>query len=345
MFIDFITIIRYAWMDYDASRKIKSITDISARVSTNHVYKVALEDKTFVIAKLAYFGQYEHFVEDHTIINCLSNNLPYPYDNFLSRSLMKGDKLFVHRFKNDLVNAWVVFYRPVKILKRLPRQLNEEQIEKLGDRFARLHLSCDAVRNTLPQSSKTLLTDITAIRTYLQTEEGRFEFGQHESLILNNCDTFEAQYRDLNVRKMHRIPVFVDWNIGNFSVSPSLRLYSRWDYDWFRMSSRIMDFYFLSRVCSTVGDRTVFTYNVEPLMEDRFARFLRVYHQVFPLQENELRFLIESYRFFLLHYAIFLGKYFFHDIYASQLKREALATHLPSIEKFRVDDLLNKVLI
>ena len=88
---DFITIIKYAWMEYDASRKVKSITDISAMVSTNHVYKIILEDRHFIIAKLSYFGKYDDFVEDHSIINVLSNNLPYPFENVLSRSLMKGE--------------------------------------------------------------------------------------------------------------------------------------------------------------------------------------------------------------------------------------------------------------
>ena len=85
-FLDFTHIVEAAWANYDDSRQLKKIEDISAKVSTNHVYKVTLEDRTFVIAKLSYFGQYEHFVEDHSIINSMSNNLPAPYENFLSRS-------------------------------------------------------------------------------------------------------------------------------------------------------------------------------------------------------------------------------------------------------------------
>jgi hypothetical protein len=86
--MDFITIIRYAWMEYDPSRAIKSIIDISAKVSTNHVYKITLVNKTIIIAKLSYFGKYDDFVEDHTIINVLSNNLTYPYESVLSRGMI-----------------------------------------------------------------------------------------------------------------------------------------------------------------------------------------------------------------------------------------------------------------
>ncbi|MCB0667339.1 MAG: hypothetical protein KDC80_16040, partial [Saprospiraceae bacterium] len=68
-FIDFTEIVREAWLAYDNSRQIVRITDISAKVSTNHVYRIQFSDHSIIIAKLSYFGKYEHFVEDHTIIN------------------------------------------------------------------------------------------------------------------------------------------------------------------------------------------------------------------------------------------------------------------------------------
>ena len=107
-FIDFTSIVRGAWEAYDNTREISGIVDISAKVSTNYVFKITFKDRTIIIAKLSYFGKFEHFVEDHTIINSLSNNLPAPFENLLARSLMKGNSLFVYRFQNDLLDAWVV---------------------------------------------------------------------------------------------------------------------------------------------------------------------------------------------------------------------------------------------
>ena len=95
-FIDFNEIVSKAWNAYDASREIIRIEDISARVSTNHVYRITLQDQNFVVAKLSYFGKFEHFVEDHAIINAMANNLPEPFENFLARSLFKGSELFVY---------------------------------------------------------------------------------------------------------------------------------------------------------------------------------------------------------------------------------------------------------
>lgn len=340
-FIDFIEIVRRAWDAYDDTREIVSITDISAKVSTNHVYRIQFTDRSFIVGKLSYFGFYEHFVEDHTIINTLSNNLPAPFEGFLSRALMKGDQLYVYRHQDTLIDAWVVFYRPIKTRQKLPRRLSKDTILTLAAEFAHFHKACHTVRNTLPTSSKSGLTDIEHLRTLLATPEGEFEHRGNHELILEHCDAFERGCAELELDKMDKIPVFVDWNIGNFSVTPTNRFYSRWDYDWFRLSSRMMDFYFISRIVSEVGDRTVFTYNVDPLMEDRFLLFLRRYHEIYPFTANEIRLLREVYRFFILNYVIKDGRYFFHEIFARKLQAEAITDSLPSVERFDADKLLS----
>lgn len=340
-FIDFTTIVKYAWMAYDSSRAIKSISDISAKVSTNHVYKVVFTNGTFVIAKLSYFGRYEHFVEDHTIINVLANNLPDPFENFLARSLIQGNQLFVHRFKNNLIDAWVVFYKPVKINKKLPRRLDEDQIVTLGGQFAKFHSACAQVKNTLPPASKTLNSDLEHLLEILSSDFGQYEHRSNGEIIKRQCELFFENSSRLNTKSFERIPVFVDWNIGNFSVTRSGKLFSRWDYDWFRMASRVLDFYFLSRIVSDIGDRTVFSYNVGPMMEDRFILFLKAYHKVNPLSPDEIRFMKEVYRFFILNYVIKDGRYFFHEIYATKLQKEAYETYFPALDKeFNADKLI-----
>ena len=340
-FIDFNDIVHEAWMAYDRSREIVRIEDISAKVSTNHVYRITLKDHNIIVAKLSYFGKFEHFVEDHTIINALSNNLPGPFENFLARSLMKGNELFVHRHQSEVIDAWVVFYRPIKIRHKLPRRLNEHQINRLGREAAKFHKACHTVRGTLPPSAKSMNVDIDGLLTELDTEEGDFHFHQYGTLIREQCDIFRKNYTKLDADSLDTIPVFVDWNIGNFSVTENFRFFSRWDYDWFRMSSRIMDFYFFSRVVSDVGDRTVFTYNIDILMEERFILFLKSYHEVFPLTEREILLLRETYRFFLLTYVVKYGRYFFHEVFATKLQKETFDIHLPSIEqKFNPEPLL-----
>jgi hypothetical protein len=332
-FIDFTEIVKEAWQAYDSTREIIRIVDISAKVSTNHVYRITFSDKNIIIAKLSYFGSFDHFVEDHSIIDSLSNNLPSPFENFLARALAKGKTLFVYRYQHEILDTWVVFYRPITIKKRLPRRLEEWQIEKLAVQVALFHKACHNTRNTLPKSSKTLKTDIDHLLQIIETEEGRYEHRMHIDEIKQQSDLFIKNTEILKSPQFDKIPVFVDWNIGNFSVTSSLRLFSRWDYDWFRMGSRMLDFYFLSRVVSNLGDKTAFSYFIGPLMEERFLIFLKAYHQVYPLLEEEIRFLKEAYRFFILNYVIKDGRFFFHELFAIKLQKEAFDIYLPSIDK------------
>jgi hypothetical protein len=332
-FIDFNEIVKEAWQAYDPTRTILTITDISAKVSTNHVYRVTFKDGNFIIAKLSYFGKFEHFVEDHTIINSLSNNLQDPFENVLARSLIKENSLFVHRHQDEMIDAWVVFYRPVKIRRKPPKRLDKNQIEKLAKQFAKFHKSCHTIRNTLPSSSKTLEVDINHLLDILDSDYGQHEYRMHHEQIRKHCELFLENVSKLNANDLDTIPVFVDWNIGNFSVTSEFKLFSRWDYDWFRISSRMIDFYFFARISSSVGDKTVFSYDIDPFMEDRFILFMKSYHEKFPLTRTEILFLKEAYRFFILNYVVKYGKYFFHEIFATKLQQEAYNRYLPQLDK------------
>lgn len=239
-----------------------------------------------------------------------------------------------------MIDAWVVFYRPVTVRSLLPKRLDEKQIKKLGKELALFHQGCYLIRNTLPLSSKTLQTDLGELLAVQATKFGQIELGILPGEIRYQCETCLQNLETLQFDQLPKIPVFIDWNIGNFSVTAGFKLFSRWDYDWFRMSSRMLDFYFLSRVVSDIGDRTMFTYNIGVLMEERFMIFLKAYHKVYPLLENEVRLLKEMYRFFLLNYVIKDGRYFFHEVYANKLQREAYETHFPSVDMFDEEKIL-----
>ncbi len=340
--LDFTNIIQEAWFKYDNSRPIQSITDISALVSTNHVFRVNLEGDDIVIAKLSYFGKYEHFKEDHSTINALANNLPSPFQNFLARSLMKSNEVYTFRFTSGHLDAWVVFYNPIQIEEKLPRRFKADQIVTLAKELASFHKACYKVRGVLPSNSKTLHTDINHLLEILDSEQGQFEHRMHIDDIKRQCELFFENTQKLNYANFTKMPVFIDWNIGNFSVTKKFKLYSRWDYDWFRMSSRVMDFYFFSRIVSDIGDRTVFSYVAGPLMEERFLLFLKEYHAVYPLTEHEVRFMKEAYRFFILNYVIKDGRYFFHEIYATKLQKEAFEIYFPMLDtEFKAEKILN----
>ncbi len=331
--IDFSKIVERAWHEFGNPKQLVSILDVSPNVSTNYVFKLIFEDETELYAKLSYFGQFNHFREDHTIVNTASSLLPAPYQHFLANALMKDGELFTFRLKEGILDAWLVFYEPVSIKQKLPRKLQEKHIRKLGRELASFHKVCTEISPKLPKATKTLSFDIKDTLALLETSERQFEYGEHIGFIREQCQLFLTNMKKFGYNTLPAIPVFVDWNIGNFSIDEEGHFHSRWDYDWFRMSSRVMDFYFFSRVVSTLGDRTVFSYLINPLLEERFLLFLQEYHQVFPLTEQEIHFIKEAYRFFILNYVIKDGRYFFHEIYANKLRKEACELYLPLLDK------------
>ena len=343
---DHIQIIKFAWKEFDDRHEIKGVYDVSAHVSTNQVYKISFYEREPVFAKLSDYGKFDDFREDHIIINNLANNLEKPYENFLAQSLVKKNELFIYRYHQEKSSAWVIFYNPIKIRNKLPRRLDEKQIKKLGRELARFHKSCTNVSNQLPNASKSVVTDIHNLQKSIQNNEIKM-CDSHKSLIQKHCDHFLINADKANyTTEFESIPVFVDWNIGNFSITGDGKFYSRWDYDWFRMSSRVLDFYFFSRVVSDVGDRTVFSYLVDTLMEERFIIFLKEYHRIFPLSESEVRFIKEAYRFFILNYVVKDGPYFFRQYYSSKLIKEAYDTYFPALDaNYRVEKLLKALKI
>jgi hypothetical protein len=330
--LDCADIISKAWKEYGSPKKIKTVTDVSAKVSTNYVFKISFTDSTFLLTKLSFFGKYEAFCEDHKIINVLANKLEKPYENFLAQSLIKNDELYTYRLTENDIDVWVVFYYPVEIKEKLPRRLEESHISSLGRELALFHKACFNVRHLLPPSSKTIILDVEELLEILNTQTGKCEHAKHEAIIREQCSVFLTNLEKLDYRSFEKIPVFIDWNIGNFSVTSGGQFFSRWDYDWFRVSSRVLDFYFFSRVTSDIGDRTTFSYLPDTLVEERFLIFLKEYHTIYPLSVREILFFKEAYRFFILNYVVKHGNYFFTSVFAKRLQREAYKTYFNQID-------------
>ena len=224
--IDSSDIIKKAWQGYDPTKIISVIKDISVRVSTNYVFHILFEDGDVIIAKLSYFGKYDHFKEDHRIIHSLSNNLLYPFDNLLAKSLLKNNRVYTYRYKYKKVDAWVVFYNPVRVEQRMPRRLEDRHIRKFGQQIGRFHKACSKLRNVLPKSSKTLRTDISILQERIQQDEKEFGGKAKAEILKHHCELFLKNRLRLNANTFETIPVFIDWNLGNFSVTSKGDLFS-----------------------------------------------------------------------------------------------------------------------
>ena len=66
------------------------------------------------------------------------------------------------------------------------------------------------------------MVDIDDLLVYLGTDEGRFEHFMYRDLIIEHAEKFKQNFAHLGADQLTRIPVFMDWNIGNFSVTKLL---------------------------------------------------------------------------------------------------------------------------
>lgn len=342
--VDFPLIIGKAWEAYGDARAIQSVREISATVSTNHVYLVVLDGGRELVAKTSSYGSYVHFRQDHRIIKQWINRLSGTrYRDFLANILTKDGEVFTFRDGAE----WVVFYEKTHFYDFLPKVLSPPLIRALGQEMASFHLASSAVAHHLTPSWKSLGSDVASLYDALGSADWREErgfSGEVEVMLRRECDRFLTNAERLGYHDFQKIPLLVDWNIGNFSIGleeDGFRFFSRWDYDWFRVEPRALDFYFCARVVRSEGDQTVFSYTADPYFEEPFTWFLKAYHSVYPLHDEELLFTKEAYRLFLLNYVIRSGEHFFRESYCRRLQQEAIEKYFPALEAVSFMPLLS----
>ena len=366
--------LRLAWAANGDPRAIVTVIEVSAKVSTNRVYRLQLDDESSVVAKVSSYGSYFLFREDHDRIyrtrealqetrwaGLLADVLterpepePGPGEPPHKETWKVGPRRYgpvragqrPHVFTFYDGGLWTAFYQDVPQQFALPRILSDGQVADLGEEMGLLHRDCTDAARRIPPSSKSIKSDAIHLLDLLSDKHSSVKFqydAAQKQYLRSQCHEFLEQLDRFGYDDWTRIPVLIDWNLGNFSVSMArqqVRLFSRWDYDWFRIEPRMMDMYFLSRVASATGDKTVFSYSPHPLLEPRFKHLLTAYHRIFPLNENEILFLREVYRFFILNYVVREGDNFFQPMYWHRLQQEAVSMCLPAAERLDLTPLL-----
>jgi Ser/Thr protein kinase RdoA (MazF antagonist) len=342
-------VVTAAWHDFGDPRRIVEVHELSAMVSTNRVYRLELEHDERVIVKTSSYGSFFLFAEDHDRLHRAIELLHGgPYEHFLARVLTRDGKPYLW-YDGEM---WAVLYEEVAVRDRLPRILTPGQVAQLGAELARFHRACAGIARLVPPPSKTAKSDAVNLFEMLAAPSAGEQFGLDQSrldLVRRHTHRFLMAVHETGYDYWPKMPVLIDWNLGNFSVAvepddpDAFTLFSRWDYDWFRIESRLLDFYFLSRVSSRTGDRTTFTYASHTLLEPRFRLFLRSYHRVFPLSEPEVLFLKEAYRFFLLNYVVREGRHFFRYEFWQHLLHDAVDVHLPGLDDVDLGPLLDEL--
>ncbi len=332
-----------AWASYGDPRSIAHVDEVSANVSTNRVYRLYLDDGSTLVGKVSSYGSYFLFYEDHDRLSrCAALLHGTRFQGMLADVWRRDGRLFTWYDQQ----MWAVFYDDVPRRDALPRILTVDQVRNLGREIAEFHLACTDIAPRIPAGSKTIKSDAINLLDLLESPFAprNFELPPEAIGVLwKHTHLFLERLIEVGYDEWAKIPVLIDWNLGNFSVDTandgSFRLFSRWDYDWFRIEPRLLDFYFLSRVSSKTGDRTRFTYGPHTLVEPTFLELLRAYRTVFPMSEEQVMFLPEVYRFFILNYVVREGARFFRADLCRQFRRDAVRSYLPSLDTLDVSPL------
>lgn len=339
-------VVRAAWKQFADGREITRLEEVSAHVSTNRVFRVHFQDESHVVAKISSYGSYFLFAEDHDRLFRLHNQLQSTrWKGFLAQVLSRDGRPYTWYDGK----CWATFYIDVDRRESLPRILDAHQVAAFAREIAEFHISCAAAAPNLPPMSNSVKGDAIHLLDQLTSAFAPRNLGldpEDVGVLWRHTHDFLKYLEAVHYDEWAKIPILVDWNLGNFSVADSgadMRLFSRWDYDWFRIDSRLLDFYFLSRVSSRTGDRTQFSYSPHTLVEPRFLEFVRAYHAVNPLTESEILFLPQAYKFFILNYVIREGAKFFREDLCNLFRKEAARTHLPSLERIDLAPLLRIV--
>lgn len=342
-------LVKRAHLALEPYRAITSIVEMSPMVSTNSVFRLSFEDGKERVAKVSSYGSFVHFKQDHERIEQLIRELRYTrFSQFLAPVVLGPDgKIFFYREPG----IWVVFYEKVPFYDFLPGRLSEGEIEAFGHELAEFHLACERASERIPPTWKTLGSDIALL--FERSNDPIFQQSRELNpedavLIRTHAELFLENAERIGYHAFPKIPILVDWNIGNFSVGfdgDGFKFFSRWDYDWFRIEPRTLDFYFCSRVVRDEGDQSTFSYLSSTLFEPRFIRFLKSYHATAKLTEAELHFMIEAYRFFILNYVLLEGPHFFRPSHCARLSKEAVEIYLPELESISAEPLIEAVLV
>src|SRR6478735_2348161 len=208
-----------AWRAYGDERQIVSVTEVSAFVSTNAVYRIALDDGANVIAKVSSYGSYFLFAEDHDRLYRLSTLLASTrFSHLLARVLGRGGRAFTW-YDGKL---WAAFYEEIDRARSLPAILADDEVENLAREMAYLHLASAETAAQIPPMSNSVKTDAIRLLEQLESPIAPFVFGLSATQVASvwsQAHHFLLHLERIRYDEWLRTPVLVDWNLGNFSVA------------------------------------------------------------------------------------------------------------------------------
>ena len=103
----------------------------------------------------------------------------------------------------------------------MPRVLTQAQIDNLAEEVAAFHLSCAEIAPMVPPTSKTIKSDAIHLLDLVSERHAAARFGLDQSrldIVRRHTHRFLVAVLESGYDYWQRIPVLIDWNLGNFSV-------------------------------------------------------------------------------------------------------------------------------
>ncbi|NBV82080.1 MAG: hypothetical protein EBR63_02195, partial [Actinobacteria bacterium] len=219
-------VVRDAWRDYAVAsgdqRTVAATHEVSAHVSTNRVFQVRFNDDSTLVAKVSSYGSYFLFAEDHDRLHrCAkflsTNPETQRWAPFLANVLEKNGRPYT--WYNGSI--WAVFYQDVPRAESLPKVLSDAQVENLGREMAEFHAACQPMAKALPPTSNSVKGDLIHLLDLLESPFATRNFDllpEDVGVLHRDTHRLLLQFEELHYDEWNRIPVLIDWNLGNFSV-------------------------------------------------------------------------------------------------------------------------------
>ncbi|MEZ5216907.1 MAG: hypothetical protein R2715_10070 [Ilumatobacteraceae bacterium] len=155
-----------AWSEYGDPAQVLEVLEVSANVSTNRVYRLALSDGRHVIAKVSSYGSYFLFAEDHDRLHRVHELLRGTrFGGFLAAVLDRDGRAYTW-YDGTL---WAAFYEEIERRDALPRILDDDQIDTFGREIAEFHLACATAATHIPPTSNTVKGDAITLLDQLSS--------------------------------------------------------------------------------------------------------------------------------------------------------------------------------
>ena len=159
------------------------------------------------------------FVEDHDrLFKCQQLLANTRWSQFLATILSKDGRVYTWYDST----CWAVFYVDVERGEQLPKIVTDEDVRNLASEIAEFHDACTVIAPQLAPTSNSIKGDAIHFLDQLEQPKSSEVLGLSQadiSTVRRSTHQFLVELENITFDNWPKIPILLDWNLGNFSVS------------------------------------------------------------------------------------------------------------------------------